>query len=274
MRVAKKFSVAQRAKAPKAEPAVVDRDIAVRFAKALDEEFGSFLHAAVLFGSCATGVAGKESDIDILIVIDDVRHVVDDEVTERYRGAVLKNQKRVSKRLHINTLKLTNLWEYCREGDPVIINMLRDGLPLIDKGFFTPAQLLLSQGRIRPTREAVWTYYARTSNTIRSSRQHLLSACVDLYWAAIDASHAALMSVGVMPPSPEHVPDLLERELVKKGMLEARYPPMMRELYALQKAIAHREVKEISGQQYDAYFKETLQLIEHLRTVVERMPLK
>lgn len=274
MRVAKKFSVAQRVKTTKDAPAVVDRDIATRFAKSIDEELGVFLHAAVLFGSCATGIAGKESDIDILIVIDDVQHIVDDEVTERYRATVFKHQKRISKRLHINTLKLTNLWEYCREGDPVIINMLRDGLPLIDKGFFKPAQLLLSQGRIRPTREAVWTYYARTSTTIRNSRQHVLSACVDLYWAAIDASHAALMSVGVMPPSPEHVPDLLERELVKKGMLDARYPSMMRELYTLQKAITHREIKEISGQQYDAYLKETLLLIEHLRTVVERMPLK
>jgi hypothetical protein len=47
---------------------------------------------------------------------------------------------------------------------------------------------------------------------------------------------------------------------------------MMRELYHLQKAIAHREVKEVSGEQYDVYWRETLQLVDALRTLVERSP--
>ena len=40
-----------------------------------------------------------------------------------------------------------------------------------------------------------------------------MQACVDLYWAGIDAAHAALMAVGAMPPSPEHVPDMMQTHL-------------------------------------------------------------
>jgi len=266
------FSVKQRSREGHAVPKKDDHEIATKFSHLLDKELGDFLKAAVLFGSCAKHESTALSDIDVLVVIDDVQRVITPEVTEAYRLIVQKCCTRTSKRLHINTLKLSNFWEYAREGDPVVINMLRDGVILIDKGFFGAVQLLLDQGRIRPSKEAVWTYYARTTTSVKSARQHILSACVDLYWAAIDASHAALMSVGEIPPSPEHVAGLLEHALVSKRMLDPRFPKVMRELYQLQKAIAHREVKEISGEQYDSYWRETLQFVDALRTVVERHP--
>jgi hypothetical protein len=253
-------------------PGQDEEQLARTFVDAVRKDLGDFLCAAALFGSCATNHATKLSDIDVLLIIDDVANVVTQELTESYQLVVRGNATKTSPRLHVNTLKLSSFWEYCREGDPVIVNMLRDGHVLLDRGFFAPAQLLLQQGRIRPSKEAVWTYYARAGTTMRSARKHILSACVDLYWAAMDASHAALMSVGEVPPSPEHVPDLLERKLVSRKLLASHYPKLMGELYHLQKAIAHREVKEISGEQYEGYWKETLRLVDALRTVVERHP--
>jgi predicted nucleotidyltransferase/uncharacterized protein (UPF0332 family) len=265
------FSVKERRRAQQ-HPKKDDYEVAVRFANSLDRELGEFLKAAVLFGSCATNHATPLSDVDVLVVIDDVGRVITPEVTEAYRLIVHKAAAKASPRLHINTLKLSNFWEYCREGDPVVMNMLRDGVVLIDRGFFGAAQLLLDQGRIRPSKEAIWTYYKRTENTMKSARQHILSACVDLYWSAIDASHAALMSQGEVPPTPEHVPDMLQHILVKKKLLDAKYPKVMRELYHLQKGIMHREIKEVTGEQYEQYWHETLRLVDALRTVVERHP--
>ena len=249
-----------------------DAAIAMRFATEAQARLGDFLTAAVLFGSCATGEAHGGSDIDILLIVEDVAHTVTDETTAAYQQVVSGIAAKTSPRLHLNTLKLSNFFEYCREGDPVVINMLRDGAVLHDTGFFRPAQLLLQQGRIRPSREAIWTYYARPANTLRSARKHLLSACVDLYWSGIDSAHAALMSVGEVPPSPEHVAALVERTLVKKGLVPASVPRILHELYQLQKAIQHREIKEVTGTQYDAYCTETLKAVDALRTVVERQP--
>jgi uncharacterized protein (UPF0332 family) len=268
------FSVKERHRQAHTHPKKDDHDVALRFANAIDKELGEFLRAAVLFGSCAKGSSGPVSDIDVLLVIDDVKMHVTGDVVEAYRLIVAKAAGKISPRLHINTIKFTNFWEYCREGDPVVINMLRDGVIMIDKGFFGACQLLLDQGRIRPSKEAIWTYYARTTHTLRSSRQHMLSACLDLYWSAIDASHAALMSVGEIPPTPEHVPDLLQHVLVKRGLLDKKYPRVMRELYHLQKGINHRDVKEISGEHYQELWRESLQLVDALRTVVENHPPK
>ncbi|MBR9700612.1 hypothetical protein GOV11_01985 [Candidatus Woesearchaeota archaeon] len=246
--------------------------VSKKLVSTLDKEFGEFLKAAVLFGSCATETEKNHSDIDILFIIDDVTHEITPETTLHYRDVIAKTGANLSPRFHVNTLKLTNFWEYCREGDPVVSNMLRDGHILLDRGFFGAAQSLLSTGRIRPSREAVWTYYTRSQRTLKSAQKHLLSASVDLYWAAIDVAHAALMSVGELPATPEHVPNLLQSILVKKGMLEKRHPTIMRELYQLQKGITQREIREITGEQYEGYYLETLKLVDALRTVVEMHP--
>jgi len=271
--------VVQRAFSPKIrkrvhEPIPGEKDLkaAQKFAKIVDAKLGDFLKSASLFGSCATAQDGKTSDIDILFVVDDIQHSMTPEVTTHYRSIIEVAARKISPRFHVNTLKLSSFWEYCREGDPVVISMLRDGYVLIDKGFFGATQLLLEQGRIRPSREAVWTYYSRSASTLRSARKHILTACVDLYWAAVDAAHSALMSVGEVPTTPDHIPDLLQRVLVKKGLLDKQYPRIMRELYNLQKGIQHREIKEINGEQYDAYWAETLRFVDALRHVVETHP--
>jgi len=44
---------------------------------------------------------------------------------------------------------------------------------------------------------------------------------------------------------------------------------MMQELYDLSKHIEHREVKEVTGAQFDMYLLETKQLIDALRAIVK-----
>lgn len=269
----KQFSAPKRKKVHHTDRNEDDFEVAEKFAKDVHKDLQEFLLSAVLFGSCATDKATNMSDIDVLLIIDDVTHQITSELTEAYRLVVHGHATKTSPRLHVNTLKLSNFWEYCREGDPVVVNMLRDGHIIFDSGFFRPAQLLLQQGRIRPSREAIWTYYARSPNTLRSARKHLLMACTDMYWSAMDAAHAALMSVGELPPTPEHVPDLLEEKLViEHKLLAPRFPHHMRELYHLHKSILHRELREIDGDQYEGYWRETLRLVDALRTIVERHP--
>jgi len=96
-----------------------------------------------------------------------------------------------------------------------------------------------------------------------------LQATLDLYWAVIDAAHAALMRHGEIPPTPEHVADLLEQKLVKKKLLEHKYVTIMRHFYKLMKMITHREVKEIKGEEYDKYFKSAEDFVKRMREFVE-----
>ncbi|MBI1935715.1 nucleotidyltransferase domain-containing protein [Candidatus Woesearchaeota archaeon] len=246
-----------------------DIDTAYKFANELYKELGSFIRAAVLFGSAARRTKGPGGDIDVLVIVDDLMMNMSPEVTEAYRLIVQKIIVRVSTKLHITTMRFTSFWEYMRNGDPIAINLLRDGVAMIDSGFFDPMQALLKKGRIRPTQESIWTYYTRAPNTLHNSRWHLLQAVIDLYWAVIDAAHAALMKVGEIPPTPEHAADLMEQKLVKRKLLEHKYVLIMRNFYRLMKMVTHREIVEIKGEEFEHYYKEAEDFVGRMRKLIE-----
>ncbi|MBI2139422.1 nucleotidyltransferase domain-containing protein [Candidatus Woesearchaeota archaeon] len=245
-----------------------DIDICYRFTADALKEFGKFLKAVVLFGSAARRTKGPNSDLDMLLVVDDLSLNLTEELTEAFRIIVQKLIVKNSPRLHITTLRFSSFWDYLRNGDPVAINILRDGLAMMDSGFFEPMQELLRKGRIRPTEEAIWTYYVRAPNTLHNSKWHLLQATVDLYWAVIDAAHAALMKHGEIPPSPEHVADLMHDKLVKPKLVEEKYVHIMRNFYRLSKMITHRELTEIKGEEFDRYYKEAEDFVQRMKKFI------
>lgn len=241
------------------------------FTKLLYGEFGDFLKAVVLFGSSTK----KESsnDIDILVVVDDVTHELGEEVAETYRIIVEKMILEIDMKIHLTTLRLTSFWEYVRAGDPVAINVLRDGLALLDTGFFDPLKLLLMEGRIRPTKESVWTHYLKAPVSLQNANGNMLKATLDLYWAVMDASHAALMAIGEMPPSPEMVPLMLQEKLVKKQLLGKEYPAIVTDFYSLMKKINHREVKEITGKEYDILKVKAKKTMNAMKVILDKYDL-
>jgi predicted nucleotidyltransferase/uncharacterized protein (UPF0332 family) len=245
-----------------------DLDKATEFATKVYKELTNFVKAIVLFGSSARKSSEKSADIDVLIIIDDVRVDLMPELLQTYKIIVDKKILDTSKRLHVITLKFTTFWEYVRAGDPVIINILRDGLALVDSGFFDPLQALLYRGRIRPSQEAINNYYARAPTTLNNSQWHVLQAALDLYWAVIDAAHAALMSEGFIPPSPKHVPDMLNEQFVKKKLLEPKYIRTMQKFYDLMKGITHREIGVVLGREYDEYRKEAEEFVKRMSRFV------
>ncbi len=244
-------------------------DIAYQFSKLAYSEFKGFIKSIVLFGSSARKLTEAPNDIDILIIIDDLSIVLSPEVVQTYRVLTQAMIRKISPRLHITTLKFTSFWEYVKSGDPIVINMLRDGFALVDTGVFDPLQALLLQGRLRPTPEAVWSYFVRAPSTLVNSKWHILQATVDLYWAVIDAGHAVLMRAGEIPPTPEHIADLMEEKLVKTGHMDGKYPQIVRNFYDLSKMIFHREIKEIKGEEYERYYKDASDFVREAKKFLE-----
>jgi uncharacterized protein (UPF0332 family)/predicted nucleotidyltransferase len=245
-------------------------EIATKFSHEVYKEMGKYVKAIVLFGSSARKTSTQKSDIDILVLLDDLSIILTQDVSDAYRIVIERLILKVSKRLHVVTLRLTSFWEYIRDGDPIGINILRDGVSLIDTGFFDPLQMLLKKGRIRPSKESIWVYYMKAPATLGNSKWHIMQAVVDLYWAVIDAAHAALMSRGAVPPTPEHVADMLDEYLVNKGLLEKKYSKIMRFFYAKAKQVLHREIHEIKGSEYDQYLKDANEFVERLKVFIKK----
>jgi len=244
--------------------------IAQKFADLLEKELQNFLLGVVAFGSSTRRQTTEMSDIDVLVITDDVKTIITEAFIEGYRIVIDNLVRKVSLKLHITSMTFTSFWEHVKSGDPVVVNILRDGVPLYDKGFFEPLQLLLKQGRVRPSEESIWRYYGRSPKTLLNSRWHVLQATLDLYWAVIDAAHAALMRKNILPPTPEHVADLLEKVYVKHKLLEKKYADTMRRFYKLSKLITHREIKQIKGQEYEHYYKEAEAFVRRMKKLVEK----
>lgn len=241
--------------------------VAYDFTKLVHKELGDIVRAVVLFGSATK----KEDpgDIDILIIIDDIQVAFTQEMQTAYQVIVENCTRAIDAHLHITTLRFSNFWEYVRTGDPIITTILRDGKALIDTGFFAPLQLLLQQGRIRPSKEAIWAYYTKAPQSLVNSKWKMLLAVIDLYWAAIDAAHAALMYSGVTPQTPEHVPNLLRAHFVDSGSLDESYAALLDKLYHLQKDIYARRIEHLSGGRIDALFEQTDDFVKTMRKLIE-----
>jgi len=228
-------------------------DSSYAFAKKVFELFPGLIKSVVLFGSVMKATVTKNSDIDILIIMDDTAITPSRKFVDWYNLELANLVRKSDPRLHINTVTLTTFWENIKVGEPVAINVLRYGLPLIDTGYFEPLQYLLRAGRIRPTEEAVYNALTRSPWHLTRANARVLSSIVDLYWVMIDSAHAALMKYGVVPPSPEHVEKLLVSTFVDSKMLDKKFVNYYRELWYASKAIIHGELLRIGGADFDRY---------------------
>ncbi|MEK6842585.1 MAG: nucleotidyltransferase domain-containing protein, partial [Nanoarchaeota archaeon] len=168
-----------------------ETDIAMDFATKVYQRFNKIIKSIVLFGSTAKQSSGPGSDIDIIIILDDATIKWDQELIAWYRGELEKIVKAnpYNMELHINTIKLTTWWDDLMRGDPVVINIIRDGETLIDfGGFFEPLKYLLVNGKIKATPESIYSLLQRAPMHLLRSKASEIGAVEGLFWAMVDSS--------------------------------------------------------------------------------------
>ena len=231
-----------------------ESDIAMDFALKVYDKFEKAIKSIILFGSNTKDSAVAGSDIDIIIVLDDVTIKWDTELIAWYREELDKilSSNPYQRNLHINTIKLSTWWNDLINGDPVIINVLRYGQALIDlAGFYEPLKALLIQGKIKSTPEAIYSALQRAPTHLQKSKLAELNAIEGLYWSMIDSAQAASMAAKVPAPSPEHIPRELKINFTDNGMLNKKYIEWLRNLAMLHKKIQHREITDLKGVEID-----------------------
>ena len=251
-----------------------ERDIAMDFASSVYKRFENLIKATVLFGSQAKNTATPGSDIDIIIVVDDASVDWDLELIAWYREELDKivSSHQSSRELHVNTIKLTTWWQDLMNGDPVVLNMLRYGEPLIDiGGFFKPIKSLLIQGKIHATPEAVYIALQRSPAHLARSKASQLTAIEGVYWCMVDAAQAALMTAGMLPPSPEHIPQLLKETFVDRNIIKSELVSWYRETYALHKAVSHGQVTRLKGGDIDVWQDRAETFLKTMTTIIDKL---
>jgi len=245
-------------------------EIAQNFSKKLYLEFEDFVKAIVFFGSSSKAsensviknndnISDKNSDIDVLVIIDDVSVNLNKEAVEIYRLSVDRLILDVDKRLHVTTLKLSTFWDLLKTGDPVVLSILREGVSIIDSGFFDPFKMLLEKGKIRPSPEAISNYALKSYKSLKNSKFFVNRAVIDLYWAVIDASHSFLMFENFVPSNPTEVSEqiillLSEKEYKNKLKMNVREVYFIKDLFKLYKRVVRDNNFFVSGKTFDEYY--------------------
>jgi predicted nucleotidyltransferase len=230
-------------------------DVAYKFAGELVGKFPELIKSVVLFGSVYKQKDASTSDIDIMVIIDDCSIKLTNMFVNWFNLEVANLIKTIDTRLHVNSVPLTVFWENIKAGEPIAINVLRYGVPLIDMGYFEPLQFLLKKGRIKPTYEAISNAITRAPWHEMRADSKVLNAVIDLHWVMVDSAQAALMKHDIVPPSKEDIPTMLMKTFVKKRKLQKSYVNDFIELYNVAKMIEHGRIGEISGASYDKYKK-------------------
>ena len=246
-------------------------DIGMDFAEKVYKKFDKIIKSIVLFGSASKKTSVASSDIDIIIIVDDATIRWDEELVAWYREELEKivMVNPYGKKLHINTIKLTTWFQDMIRGDPIVINIIRDGEPLIDfGGFFEPLKYLLLAGKIKSTPEAVYSLLERAPQHISRSKISELNSIEGLFWAMVDSSHAALISAGRTPPSPEKIPIELKETFVDDGKLKMKYVIWYRDLFIIHKKIAHGEITELKGVEIDEWQGKTEEFLKVMARLV------
>lgn len=251
-----------------------DKDIAMDFATKVQRKFDHLIKATVLFGSQASGEARPGSDIDIVIILDDAAINWDMELTAWYREELAKllAAEEYSKDLHINTIRLTTWWRDLLHGDPVVLNIIRKGQVLIDiGGFFNPLKSLMIQGKIHSTPEAVYAALQRSPYHLTRSKMSMLNAVEGVYWCMVEASQAALITLGKLPPSPEHITKMLHENFVETGVLKSDYVKWYHSTLIMHKQIAHGEVRTVPAKDIEDMQSKAEQFMKKMVEIIDQL---
>ncbi len=251
-----------------------DHEIATDFALKVYDKFKKIIKSIVLFGSVEKEKTTLGSDIDIIIIIDDVSLKWDTELIAWYREELDKIMQGnpYNKKIHINTIRLSTWWDDLMKGDPVVLNIIRSGFPILDAaGFIEPLKFLMLQGKIKGTPEAIYECIQRSPIHLARSKAAELTAVDGVYWSMVDAAHGALIAAGYFPPSPEHVMIDLKEAFVDKGFLRMKYVDWYKDIYYLHKKIDHRGTLEVKGSEIEIWQQRAEEFMKEMISIVEKI---
>jgi len=247
-------------------------------------KFEKYVTSYIICGSLVRGDAKKTSDVDVFIVIDDtdVKRMPRLELKEKLRAIIYsyimeaQDLAGVKNILNVQVYILTEFWESVKDAHPVMFTMIRDGVPLYDRGTFMPWKLLLKMGKIKPSPEAIDMFMSMGDKLGEGIKRRLLDIVMgDLYWGVITPSQALLMLYGLPPPTTKEIVGEMKRIFLdKEKMLEKRYIDILEEIVIkYYKGYEHGTVKEVKGTDVDRLLKDSedyMKRLKELRVQIEK----
>ena len=223
-------------------------------------KFEKYVASYVIFGSLVRGQAGKDSDVDVFVIIDDtdVKRMPRLQLLEKLRGMIhdyireataLSGTKNI---LGVQVYLLTDFWDSVKDANPVMFTAIRDGVPMYDRGTFLPWKLLLQMGKVKPSPESVDKFmkYGEQNDALVTRR--MLDAMQDIYWGVVTPTQALMMLIGHAPPAPKNMVAEVKKVLVDtEKVMSANELKFLEHVIKLYKGYEHGTLKSVPGKEID-----------------------
>lgn len=245
-------------------------------------KFDKYVATYVIAGSLVRGTAGKDSDVDVFVIIDDtdVKRMSRVELLERLRGMIHEYIREatalagVKNILNVQVYLLTDFWQSVKDAHPVMFTFIRDGIPLWDRGTFIPWKLLLKMGKIKPSPEAIDLYMKQGDQTQDFVKRRMLDAMVDIYYGILTPTQSMTMLAGEGPEVPKNIVAQVRRLfLEKEKLMDEKNLKILEKAVHLFKQYEYGKLKEYPGKDLDIFLKECLEynkMLKELRTKLEK----
>jgi len=230
------------------------------------KKFEKYIVSYVLSGSLVRGEATEQSDIDVMVIIDDtdVKKMTRAELKDKLRAIIIGmgieagEMTGIRNKLNIQVYILTDFWDSLKEANPIIFTLLRDGVPFYDRGLFMPWKQMLKMGKIKPSQEAIDMFMGSGDQMLKRVHFKLKEIGMeDTYYAILTPSQAALMLFGVPPPAPRETAKLMRQIFVKKEkLLEEKYVKILEKNIQIRKDLEHGSKENLSGKEIDDLLKD------------------
>lgn len=247
---------------------------AKKFSDKLVDKLGDKVKCVAVYGSVSKEEHTHESDIDTFVVLDDtkLKKDVPKETKNKIRQKVIDLAKSVDEKITIQYfLFLTEFWDSIKKGEPLIITVLRLGIPVYDVGVFKPAKRLLERGKISSSREAVRKRmklavggFKKCQKQLKSSIPHTLEQVI------ANAGQAPVMMVGKNPPPKEDVPKVLEEMFVENDMLDEKYVKLAKEVHQFSKDAEKNKI-DINGKKIDEQLEKVDEFVKKMGKLMSQL---
>ncbi|MEM5804713.1 MAG: nucleotidyltransferase domain-containing protein [Candidatus Aenigmatarchaeota archaeon] len=237
--------------------------------------FKDYIKAVVVWGSITRGDYTGKSDVDIYIIFDDTKMPLKkfDDIREKVDRDIARMASETDPRLHPQpVLALTEFMDGVMKQHPLFYNIVREGYAIHDTGYFIPMRKMLEWGKFPATIEAAETRMEGVPKRLRRVESvKLYMIAEDLYYAIVDAAQAVLMFVGVGPPAPKVIGKQMRAHLVAPGLLEEEWADFVDEVVKFRKAVEHKEIRQIKGEEVDKWIARTEKFVERIERLLANL---
>jgi len=243
------------------------------FKKECLKKYKELIKTIFIFGSYLRKDFTKESDLDILVLLDDTKMRITEEFKDSVADYLYNVAKDIDKRLHVQPpWTVTEFWDMVRISHPLLLTILRDGWALYDQGFFIPMKKLLERGKIPASLEAVELLMATAPKKIeRAKTVKLYQVTEDCYYAMLNSSQAVLMYLGKPVPDPKNTPKAVKEYLVDSKLLNKKYFDILEDILKFRKDVEHKKIKKISGAEVDEWLKKSENYVKQMQKIYIRL---